>query len=212
MEFDRLTVFRSERVKRALLVLLFLTTPLLVFPWRFVRSGLLDGGDDALSNLPLLRHSAEQLLSLEVLWTPALWLGTPLLEEPEFATFYLPRLVLLLFEPISGFALYVILHYALAQAAMFLLLRVLGLGRPAAVFAALVYGFVGFMIGHRGHTMYLVAGAWAPLFFFFVERARHRVGRYDYLWAALSFAALPLSGALQLTAYLGSAALLVNGV
>ena len=190
--------------------MLFLLSPLVVYPWRFVRNGMMDGGDDVLSNLPMLLHSARALLSGHIFWTPSLWLGTQLLEEPEFATFYLPRLVLLAFSPVHAFAVYVIAHYVLAQFASYAYARSLDLSRGAAVFGALVYAYSGFMLGHRGHTMYLVAGAWAPLFLMFLRRLSLGRGRFNLLGAALCFAALPLSGALQLTAYLAVAATLLQ--
>ena len=191
-----------ERLGRVAPFFAFLISPFIVYPWAFVRAGLLDGGDDAIFNLPVLRHSAEKLLHLHVSWTPSLWLGTPLVDEPEFATFYLPRLMLLAFSPVLGFAIYVVLHYVLAQASFYLYTRLLGVSRLGATFGALVYGFSGFMLGHRGHTMYVVAGAWAPLVLVLLERAERRARRLDLLWVALAFAQLPLAGAVQLTVYL----------
>ncbi len=189
----------------------FALSPFIVYPWGFIRNGLLDGGDDVLSNLPMLLHSARALLRLEVFWTPALWLGTPLLEEPEFGTFYLPHLGLLVLPPVTAFAIYVLVHYVLAQVSFFAYARSLDLSRGAAVFGAFAYAFSGFMMGHRGHTMYLVAGAWAPLFFAFLRRLELGRGRFDVLGATLSFAALPLCGAMQLTAYLVLAAVVLQG-
>jgi hypothetical protein len=213
----RLARFRVEFetrlwFRRAVLFASFCLTPLVVYPWSFVRNGLLDGGDDALSNLPMLLHSARALLKFDIFWTPSLWLGTQLLEEPEFATFYLPRLVLLVLPPVTAFGVYVLAHYVLAQIGIYAYARSLELSRGAAVFGAFVYAFSGFMLGHRGHTMYLVAGAWAPLFFTFLRRLELGKGRFNGLGAALCFAALPLSGALQLTAYLVLAAVLLQSI
>ncbi|HEX4478425.1 MAG TPA: hypothetical protein VH142_25255 [Polyangiaceae bacterium] len=191
---------------------LFFVSPFVVYPLRFIERGLLDGGDDAISNLPFLLRSARALLTFDVFWTPSLWLGAPLLDEPEFGTFYLPRFVLLLFSPVTAFGVYVIGHFVLAQSSFYLYLRSLDRSRAAAVFGALAYGFSGFLLGHRGHTMYLVAGAWAPLFLFFVRRAELRKSPADGICAALSFAMLPLSGAVQLTVYLAVATLVVQGV
>lgn len=181
------------------------------FPVGFVRSGLLDGGDDALANLPELVYSGRKLLEGEVLWTPDLWMGHPLLGEPEFATLYLPKLFLQLGAPVPLYAAYVLLHFLAAEVNAYFYSRSLGISRRGAIFGAVAYGFTGFMIGHRGHTMYVCAGAWAPLVLLLVDRAE-RLGRgKDYLLAALAFSMLPFSGAVQLTVYLGGTALLLAG-
>lgn len=183
---------------------LFVLAPLLVFPRAMLRAGMMDGGDDKLSNLPLLLHSARKLLAGEIFWTSDLWMGMPLLGEPESGTLYLPRLILLGFAPATGYALYVYLHYVLAQIALYLYARLLGLGRPAAAFGALAYAFTGFMIGHQGHTMYVVAGAWAPLFLFFLQRETLGRGRTvaNALGALLAFSSCFFCGAVQLSVYL----------
>lgn len=191
--------------------LAFVLTPLCVFPWALLRAGLLQGGDDTHSNLPLLSHAAARLAELEVGWTPWLWLGTPLLAEPEFATLYLPKQLFLVLPPVAAFGVYVLGHFLGAQAFMYLYVRRLGLGRLAATFSAVAYGYGGFMLGHLGHTMYVVAGAWTPLYLYFLHRACAERRSVLYLGAALSFAQLPLAGAIQLTAYLAGMTVLLFG-
>ncbi|HEX3595440.1 MAG TPA: hypothetical protein VHU80_10070, partial [Polyangiaceae bacterium] len=73
-----------------------LVAPFVAFPPDLVSKALLDGGDDLLANIPELVYSGKKLLEGEILWMPELWMGHPLLAEPEFATFYLPKLMLLL--------------------------------------------------------------------------------------------------------------------
>src|SRR5262249_26095322 len=83
-----------------------------------------------------------------------------------------------------------------------------GIGRLGAVFGALAYAYSGFMLGHRGHTMYVCAGAWTPFVLLAFDRAAERGGRLRHLGAALAFAMVPFSGAVQLTVYLVSTILL----
>lgn len=187
-----------------------LVAPFLGFPADFVSRALLDGGDDLVANIPELVYSARKLLEGEVLWTPELWMGHPILGEPEFATFYLPKLLLLLGPPVVMYAAYLLLHYLVAELGAFLYLRSLGLGRPAAVFGALSYAYAGFMLGHRAHTNYVCAGAWAPLVLYFCDRAADRGGRVNCILAAAAFAMLPLSGAVQLSVYLFGTVLLLS--
>ena len=183
-------------------VLVLLAAPFIAFPASFIPRALLDGGDDLLANLPQLVYSSQRLLEGEILWVPELWMGHPLLAEPEFATFYLPKLLLLLGPPVVTYAAYLVLHYLAAEIGAYLYLRHIGIGRLGAVFGALAYAYAGFMLGHRAHTMYVCAGAWAPFVLLSFERVVTRGTRRDYLFAALAFAMLPLCGAVQLTVYL----------
>src|ERR1039458_6957002 len=97
----------SPRLRSILPYAFFFLTPLLVFPPAMLGAGMMDGQDDKLSNLPLLLHSGRKLLAGEIFWSTDLWMGTPLLAEPEAATFSLPRLALLVLSPAVGYALYV---------------------------------------------------------------------------------------------------------
>ncbi|HEX4334392.1 MAG TPA: hypothetical protein VH062_00685 [Polyangiaceae bacterium] len=178
-----------------------LAAPFVAFPPDFVSKALLDGGDDLLANIPELVYSGKKLLEGELLWMPELWMGHPLLAEPEFATFYLPKLLLLLGQPFVLYAAYLVLHYLAAEGGAYLYLKSLGIGRAGAVFGALAYAYAGFMLGHRAHTMYIVAAAWTPFVLLAFDRAA-RGGRLSYLVAALAFAMVPFSGAVQLTVYL----------
>lgn len=193
----------------ALRLLTMLVAPLVVFGWTFIANGFTDNGDDLLANLPELLHSARMALSGEILWTPSLWMGMPLLAEPEFATLYPPHFLLLLGPPLIAFTIYVLAHYVIAELGFYRYARVLGVSPAGALFGALAYAFTGFMLGHRGHTMYVVAGAWAPFVLASTELfARHR-RRRDALIGALAFAMLPLAGAVQLTVYLGGLVLVL---
>ncbi|MGZ3417655.1 MAG: hypothetical protein ACXVEE_07305 [Polyangiales bacterium] len=203
---------REGDVRPYLPFIVFVLAPLIVFPRAMFKAGMMDGGDDKLANLPLLLHSARKLLHGEIFWTSDLWMGMPLLAEPESATFYLPRLLLLLFPPATGYVVYVLLHFVLAQIGAYLYLRLLELDRGPATVGAFVYGFAGFMLGHAGHTMYVVAGAWAPLFLYFLHRATLGKGRpvTSALGASLAFSACLFAGAVQLSVYLLTVAGLVH--
>src|SRR5262249_36416942 len=101
-----------------------------------------------------------------------------------------------------GFGLYVGVHYVAAEVGAYVYARAVGLSRLAAVFGALAFAFSGFMLGHRGHTMYVVAGAWTPFVLLGLHRALEDRDVRGYLAAALGWAAIVLAGAVQLAAYL----------
>jgi hypothetical protein len=198
---------RRDTHARLGVLAVLLGAPFVAFPADFVSKALLDGGDDLLANIPELVYSGKKLFEGEVLWTPELWMGHPLLAEPEFATFYLPKLMLLLGQPFVAYAAYLVLHYVAAEMGAYLYLKSLGIGRLGAVFGALAFAYAGFMLGHRAHTMYVVAGAWTPFVLLAFDRAAARGGVRHHVTAALAFAMVPFAGAVQLTVYL--AALLV---
>src|SRR5690242_1869694 len=110
-------------------LLLLLAAPLVVFPLSFIPKALLDGGDDVLANIPELVYSGEELLHGEIFWTPRLWMGHPLLAEPEFETFYFPKLLLLVGSPVVAYAAYLVFHYLVAEIGAYAYMKSLGIGR-----------------------------------------------------------------------------------
>jgi len=88
-------------------------------------------------------------------------MGHPLLAEPEFATFYFPKLMLLIGAAVrrvtrctcssttvaAEIGAYLYLKSPRHRAAR----RAVSAGSPSPT--------AGFMLGHRAHTMYIVAGA-----------------------------------------------------
>jgi hypothetical protein len=207
-----MTTSSRERLARFLPYLVFAASPFFIYSSGMRSAGMMDGGDDRLALLPLMLHSARQFLRLELLWSPDLWMGMPLLAEPEAATLYPVRLLLLLFSPIVGCAVYIILHFVLAQATAYLYARQLDLSREAALFGAASYGYSAFMMGHRGHIIFLVAGAWAPLFLYCLHRAatESRPPKWIYPCAAVTYASVLFGGAVQLAVYLASMSLLLH--
>src|SRR5689334_10913015 len=137
----------SQSTDRAALLVL-LAAPWVAFPPDFIPKALIDGGDDVLANIPELVYSGKKLLEGEIFWTPALWMGHPLLAEPEFATFYFPKLVMLLGTPVVMYSAYLVLHFLAAEIGAYFYLKSLGIGRLGSVFGALSYGYAGFMLGH----------------------------------------------------------------
>ena len=80
------------------------------------------------------------------LWNPYLYLGQPLLANPNYMAFYPSNLLHLIFSFDYAFKLHFILHPLLATWGTFFLQRRLGLHPYAAFAGALAYGFSGTLL------------------------------------------------------------------
>jgi hypothetical protein len=106
------------------------------------------------------------------LWSPELRWGYPLAAEPQVGTFY-PGHWLVLPLPLSySFGWTYALHFALAAAGLFWLLRALEVRRLAAAYGGLAFGLSGFFVAHVIHPNMVAAAAWLPWLLWAAERAR----------------------------------------
>jgi hypothetical protein len=102
------------------------------------------------------------------LWNPYTDGGMPFAGEADHASFYPPSLLLHqltasrwgLFYGLEAFAL---AHMGLAIAGTYALLRGLGCGAPASLFAGLAYGLGSVFVARAAQVSLVCAQAWAPL-------------------------------------------------
>lgn len=207
-----MTGARARRIDRdgVRVGFVLLLAPFAALSPEFVSRSLFSERSDALDRLPELVHSARALLSGEVLWTAGLWLGQPLLGDANFSTFYPPKLLLLIGNPFVAYAGYLILHHLLAEVGAYFYAKRIGCGRLGALFGALAYAYAGFMLDVREQGTFVIAGAWLPWVFVLIERAVAGGSRAAFLGAAVAFAMVPFSGALELTAYFTGVILLFS--
>jgi hypothetical protein len=85
--------------------------------------------------------------------------------------------------PLNALCVFVVFHFFLAGAFMYLLGRDLGIGRAGASVAAVTFMFAGYMVAHAGHINQISAAAWMPLIFLLFNRALTR-RRWSYAVAA----------------------------
>lgn len=153
---------RAELLLLALLVLAFL--------WRLVLHGEMIVQKDAnLLQIPYLQSYQLSFLHHQIpLWNPALWLGIPALAHPLFHACH-PITPLALLLPVhAAFNAGLTLMLFLCCAGMLFFARELGLGRGAALVAAVVYGFNEFTLDRLGAPTgpgveYLYSYAFVPL-------------------------------------------------
>ena len=98
------------------------------------------------------------------LWNPHLFLGVPLLANPQAAVFY-PGTLLFAFLPVpQAYALNFLGHLFLGGVGMYgFVRRSVGTVRGPAVLGAAAFVFGGYVSGHAGHINQISAIAWLPL-------------------------------------------------
>jgi hypothetical protein len=125
--------------------------------------------DLSLHFFPLRRYAVEGLRGLELrFWNPYVHEGVPL-TVPTLS--YPLDLLQALLPDERGFSLLLALHVPLAALAFLALARGLGLSRPAAGGASIVYALGGFSLSTLNLYAYLLAVAWAPLVILALLRA-----------------------------------------
>ncbi len=134
------------------------------------------------------------------LWNTRMFCGTPFIANR--LTGLLNPLVLLpiwLLPPITGLSVFYFLHYLLAAWFTYLLLKALGLSRPAATFGAVAFIFQGAYVPWMG---FIVADkAYLPMSFYYLHRMldrRDRVGIFGFI---ISFTLLTITSYPQMVVF-----------
>jgi O-antigen/teichoic acid export membrane protein len=179
--------------------------------------------DLVIQNYPWKQFIRESLNQGEIpLWNPHLFAGMPFLATGQNAGYY-PFSIFFLLLPLSqAYGWYTISQLWLAGVLAYFLGRVLGLKRPSAFIAGLVYQGCGFMLTSAAvFPMIIGAAAWLPLLLACIEqivagRARPDDGRRTaddevgngrsrtLLWVLLGAVALGmqlLAGHVEITYY-----------
>ena len=133
------------------------------------------------------------------LWTPDLFMGAPLLANPQLGGYYPPNWLTAPFRAPSAITLSILFHIALAGAgACWLYRETVSKRWIPALAAAVVYAFSGFLGAHVEQINQLQGLAWLPLLFALYSRllTRDRPMR-DGLLLAMAWALQIFSGHTQ---------------
>jgi len=97
------------------------------------------------------------------MWAPEVANGFPLMAEGQTGVFYIPTILLFMVLP-AGFALNaaILLHHWWAGLGVAWMLRRMGAGWSAALFAAVAFSFSGFLATHALYLGLLAAVSWLP--------------------------------------------------
>ncbi len=113
------------------------------YPWRLFAARMMRNGQPAL-------------------WNPHQFCGYPFVSNGQSALFYPPNWLLAFVDVKLGLGLLAALHYFLAAALTFLLCRQLRVGYLPAIFAAVAFGFGGFMVTWTELPTLMNSAAWLP--------------------------------------------------
>jgi Bacterial membrane protein YfhO len=127
-------------------------------------------------------------------WNARFAAGQPLAANPAFAVFYPPHWLIFLPNFLFACAAEIVVHFLLAAAGMFLLLRSLRLRVEAAAFGAVSYAWSGVLLSLTNVPPYLFAMTWWPWLGFFADRFFEHRRRADFALAALALGMIVLVG------------------
>lgn len=139
------------------------------YPYWFARDNALSGGQ-----LPL--------------WTPNLFMGAPLLSNPQIGTFYPPNWFSAIFgaPPPEAIKISIVLHVILATVGMYGLARLAGkVDIIPALIAGCVFGLGGFIGAHVEQINQLQGLAWMPWAFLVYHLGFEKPLRYAPLLAMI---------------------------
>ena len=183
--------------------LLALAAAVLAFFWRAVSGpGALVVQDMMVQNYPFRDFFARHLRAGQLpLWDPAINCGFPLFAEGQAGPLYPFNVATSLLPTYAAINLNIALHFWLAGAAMYALLRVWRAAPAAALTAGLSYALSGYMVVRAMSPNFIDVCAWLPLVFVLLSLAA-RAGRVLYwLGAALVVALQFLAGHPQAAVY-----------
>ena len=192
-----MTIKPALKTILAALVLILLT---LLFFWQILLTNLiLVGVDSLLYFYPYKAYAAEALRQGRLpLWNPHLFMGAPLLANSQVGLFYPLNWPLLWLEPPKQVAWSIGLHLALAGLLMLAYTRLsLGLRWTAALVAASLFAFGGYLGAQVEHINQLNAAAWLPLLFLLYDLAQSRRRWFWSLCLAVVIALTLLAGHTQ---------------
>ncbi|MFN0136747.1 MAG: YfhO family protein [Phycisphaerae bacterium] len=127
-------------------------------------------------------------------------LGRPLLADPQTAIWY-PTTWLVAILPVKlAYAASLWLHYSLALAGMYRLLRGQKFRRDASLIGAIIFAFCGFMLAHRAHFTMQHAAAWLPIVFCAVVRYADSNRAIKLVFASVAIALQCYAGHVQIAA------------
>jgi|GEM_PF-1706422 len=135
---------------------------------------------------PVRSYVAERLLKLQMpLWQPYSNMGIAAIAEPQYQVFYPPLWLTLPLPTHFGMALMLWLHILLSGFALYFFLRVcMRLKKAASLFGAIAYMLSGFIQGHVGHLIHVLAYPYLPILLTVVHRAFATDGvKSSGLWA-----------------------------
>lgn len=193
---------RSGRFSAALCAVLLVLQPVLFYRTVLIRSRAHIPFDIEGFHLPLTSYVAQAVHNgVAPFWDPYVMCGMPIHADLQAQVFYPPTWLAILGASLNHrHTLYYFvewldpLHMILAGLFSFLLLRRMGLAKPAALMGASVYQLGGYFASQAQHLCAVCTGAWLPLLILCVWELRTGIRRRWVAVLGLAIAMTFLSG------------------
>lgn len=134
------------------------------------------------------------------LWDPYSFLGMPYAANPQSEAFYPGNLIFFLLRPERAIVFYILAHHILFLGTLFPALRRLGFSLPAAMIAAIGFGFGGYFISLTFLIVLLSTFAWLPLLIILLDHASDKKWLRPALLLGLVMAVQVLAGEVEVAA------------
>ncbi|MCB0207910.1 MAG: YfhO family protein [Anaerolineae bacterium] len=172
------------------IIALFALLPILAFPEIIFGRQTLYWSDLSWMHYPRHIFAANEWLAGRVpLWDPYQHNGLPFLAETQVGALYLFSVIFLSpLSPSLELSLFIVLHFSLASAFTFILVRSLGLSLMPSVLAGLAFGMGGFLMAQVSNLNIMTGATWLPLILYGIIRA----GR-ERSWLSAMLAGIPLA-------------------
>ncbi|MEN8098152.1 MAG: oligosaccharide flippase family protein [Chloroflexota bacterium] len=126
--------------------------------------------DLLLENLPWKQFVRDSISKGEIpLWNPYIFAGSPFLSAGQHSALYPFSIVFWIFPLLRAYGIFTISQLFLAGAFMFLFARVLKVGKPGALVAAIIYQLCGFFMVSVNFPMIVAGAAWLPFLLACIE-------------------------------------------
>jgi tetratricopeptide (TPR) repeat protein len=145
---------------------------------------------------------------LQVLWNPYLFFGLPTAANMQSSAFYPLNFTFYLGSTPVALSYYIILHFAIALAGTYVLVRSLRGSAPAALAGALAFTYGGFFVSCGNQAVVLSSAAWIMPLLWAAARAL-TTGRRGFIVGAGMFWAMQVLGGEPEIAYLSGVILII---
>ncbi|MBW3636037.1 MAG: hypothetical protein KY445_06160 [Armatimonadetes bacterium] len=159
---------------------------------------------DALAQyFPWRHYAAQSLRGGEIpLWNPFQFSGTPFLANAQSAVLYPLNLPFWIFDTARAFGIAAFAHSILASFATYFLARRWNLSRAAAVVAATIYTFCGYLSAWALLPTLFATASWLPLCLLLFEKASDEKSGAASFFLALALGSALLAGHAQIFFYI----------
>ena len=178
--------------RRWVVTLTIVLLPIVVLAGAWRLGGVSALEDDLIYYLPVRAYIGERIASGDFpLWNPLVGMGASIAADPQSGLWYPATYLFAILPPLSAYPTTLVLHFILAGAGMYRLLRSYRHDWRAALLGAIAFELCGYLVAHRAHLTIHHATAWVP-WVLLGWRCFAQSGKYRHFALAVSALGLQL--------------------